>query len=407
MNVLLVSQYFWPESFQINPIVARLVKLGHRVEVLTGQPNYPHGHVYPGYKAMRLQRELYAGAVIHRIPLAPRASGALRLALNYLSFMLSGSLFGPWMLRKRPFDVIFVYAPSPLLQALPALLIGWMRRRPVVLWVQDLWPESLSATGHVRNRFILWLVEQTVRFIYRRMALVLVQSEAFMEPVRRLAPHTALAYLPNSVDDNFARQDGRVEPSDKTDKFVVLFAGNLGTAQAVECILAAAEMLRDHADIQLMLVGDGSRRSWLLEEVRRRELGNISLPGRFPVEAMPAMMRQASALLVTLAAQEIFAYTVPSKVQAYMASGRPIIAAINGEGARLIRESGAGLAVPAEDAQALARALLHLRNMPAAERDDMGKAGHAYYKMHFREDMLVDRLLAHLDQATSTTRDDK
>jgi glycosyltransferase involved in cell wall biosynthesis len=407
MNLLLVSQYFWPESFQINPIVARLAKLGHRVEVLTGQPNYPHGHVYPGYKAVRWQRELYAGAAINRVPLAPRASGALRLALNYLSFVLSGTLFGPWILRKRPFDVIFVYAPSPLLQALPALFLGWMRRRPVVLWVQDLWPESLSATGHVRNRFVLWLVEQAVRFIYRKTALVLVQSEAFMEPVRRLAPHTALAYLPNSVDDNFARQDNPVESSDKTDKFVVLFAGNLGTAQAVECILSTAETLRDHTDIQLILVGDGSRRPWLLEEVKRKELGNISLPGRFPMEAMPTMMRQASALLVTLAAQEIFAYTVPSKMQAYMASGRPIIAALNGEGARLIRESGAGLAVPAEDAQALAQTILRLRDMPVAEREAMGKAGHAYYDAHFREDMLVDRLLAHLDQVASTIRDDK
>lgn len=397
MKILLVSQYFWPESFQINSIVARLVRDGHQVDVLTGKPNYPQGRIYPGYRAWGCSTELHQSATIHRIPLAPRKTGSVRLAANYLSFVASGLLFGPWMLRQCQPDVIFVYVPSPLLQALPAIWLAKLKRRKLVLWVQDLWPESLSATGHVKNRIVLGLVERLVRYIYRKTDLILVQSPAFEAPVRRLAPDREIACLPNSVDDSFAVRPAL--PGAIPNQFTVMFAGNLGTAQAVECILAAAEALREDTDICIMLVGDGSRRPWLLEEVARRRLGNVMLPGRFPPSDMPEMMARASALLVTLVAEEIFEYTVPSKVQAYMAAGRPVIAALNGEGARIVRESGCGLAVPAEDAEALAAAILRLRDMDPVERQAMGDAGHAWYQAHYREDMLVENLLGYLNGA--------
>ncbi len=394
MKILLVTQYFWPESFQINSIVARLVQDGHEVDVLTGQPNYPQGRIYPGYRAWFCKREQYEGAHVLRVPLAPRATGGFRLALNYLSFIVSGLLFGPWLLRRRKADVVFVYAPSPLLQTLPAIWLAKLKQKKLVLWVQDLWPESLSATGYVRSPFVLGMVERLVRTIYRHSDLILVQSQAFKAPVRRLAPGREIACLPNAVDDSFSVR--LPHKSGEGGPFTVMFAGNLGTAQAVECILDAAEALRDHADIRIMLVGDGSRRPWLLEEVARRRLGNVELPGRFPLSDMPRLMARASALLVTLSAQEIFEYTVPSKVQAYMAAGRPVIAALNGEGARIVRESGAGLAVPAEDPLALAGAILQLRDMPAEQLQAMGDAGHAWYQAHYREDMLVEKLLGYL-----------
>uniref|UniRef100_Q47GL4 Glycosyl transferase, group 1 n=1 Tax=Dechloromonas aromatica (strain RCB) TaxID=159087 RepID=Q47GL4_DECAR len=397
MKMLHVSQYFWHESFQINSIVARLVRNGHQVDVLTGKPNYPQGRIYPGYRAWGCCTELHHGATIHRIPLAPRKTGAVRLAVNYLSFVVSGLLFGPWMLRRYQPDVIFVYAPSPLLQALPAIWLAKLKRRKLVHWVQDIWPESLSATGHVKNRIVLGLVERLVRYIYRKTDLILVQSPAFDVPMRRLALGREIAYQPNSVDDSFAVRPA--QQGEMSNQFTVMFAGNLGTAQAVECILAAAEALREHSDICIMLVGDGSRRPWLLEEVARRRLGNIMLPGRFPPSDMPEMMARASALLVTLAAQEIFEYTVPSKVQAYIAAGPPVIAALNGEGARIVRESGCGLAVPAEDTDALAAAILRLRDMDPVERQAMGDAGHAWYQAHYREDMLVENLLGYLNGA--------
>lgn len=395
LRALILSQHFWPESFQINDIAKTLAAKGVEVEVLTGKPNYPAGKIFPSYKAWGCQSELMDGIPVHRVPLIPRRGGALWLALNYLSFVLAGLVFGPWLLRGRRIDVIFVYASSPLLQALPALFLGWLKGCPTVVWVQDLWPQSLSATGYVKNRLVLKAVEQVVRFIYRRTDLLLVQSEAFVAPVRALAGDTPIVYHPNSVDERFAQVPQAAPPkvAGMDAPFSVLFAGNIGTAQAVQVILEAATCLRHLPDIAFVVLGDGSRRAWLLEEAAKRGLGNLHLPGRFPVETMPAFMRQASALLVTLADEEIFSYTVPSKVQAYLAAGRPLLACLNGEGARLVQAAGAGLTAPAEDGQALADAVLRLSHMSDQERQAMGERAFAYHLEHFAHDMLVDRLI--------------
>lgn len=401
MRALIVSQYFWPEGFGINGVAKTLLEKGIEIEVLTGKPNYPRGKIFDGYRAWGCQREMHQGIDISRIPLLPRGNGGGRLALNYLSFVLSGLLFAPWMLRKKRFNVIFIYAPSPILQAIPAIFLGWLKGCPVVLWVQDLWPESLSATGHVRNRAVLKLVERVVRFIYRRTDLLLVQSRAFEEPVRALAPGTPIAYYPNSVDVTFAVHD-KVEPTAVTglgEGFSVMFAGNIGSAQAVEVIVDAATLLKEYADVHFVILGEGSRWEWMRQEAQKRGLHNLHLPGRFPAETMPGFMRKASALLVTLANQEIFKATIPSKVQTYLAAGRPILACLNGEGAKVVAEAGAGLAVPAEDGHALAGAILQLYRMPREERESMGERGRLYCAQHFAHDMLVDQLIGHLQSA--------
>lgn len=399
MRVLIVSQYFWPEGFRINEVTKSLVEKGVHVDVLTGKPNYPEGKIFEGYRIGGCLREQYCGANISRVPLIPRGKNSrIRLALNYLSFIVSGLVCGPWLKRGKEYDVIFVYGLSPLMQALPALFVGWLKKVPVVIWVQDLWPQSLSATGYVRNRFILWAVGQVVRFIYRHADLLLVQSKAFVEPVRVLASGTPIKYYPNSVDGSFA-----VPAMGKTPDvpgleggFSVMFAGNIGAAQGVEVIVEAATLLKDNKDIQFVVLGDGSCRQWMLQQVADRNLTNLHLPGRFPVETMPGFMQKASALLVTLADREIFAATVPNKVQAYMAAGRPIIACLSGEGARLVVEANAGVGVKAEDGKALAEAVLRLYRMSESERDEMGRNGRAYFHEHYDHERLVDQLIDEL-----------
>jgi glycosyltransferase involved in cell wall biosynthesis len=401
MKLLIVTQYFWPETFRINEVVKTLLEKGVEVEVLTGKPNYPSGQIYPSYRAWGCQREKYHGININRIPLLTRGSGGWRLALNYLSFILSGLIFSPLALRNKKVDVIFIYAPSPILQAIPAIFLGWLKGCPVVLWVLDLWPESLSATGHVQNRLALKLVEMVVRYIYRHSDLLLVQSKAFEEPVRLLASKTPIVYYPNSVDDTFAVPAKGTTPavSGLGEGFSVMFAGNIGAAQAVGVIVEAADLLKSYIDINFVVLGDGSSRDWMLKEVRQRGLGNLHLPGRFPLDTMPGFMQKASALLVTLADQPIFAATVPNKVQAYMAAGRPIIACLNGEGARLVIEAGAGFATPAEDAKALAETILRLYRLSPIERESMGINGRKYYKEHFDHECLVDQLITILQAA--------
>ena len=377
MKILIVSQYFWPEEFTINEVAKTLVEKGNVVDVLTCMPNYPGGKTLSGYPAWKSQQENHQGVGIHRIPFLPRGKSRWSLAINYLSFVISGLMFGPWMLRKKKFDVIFVYAPSPILQAIPAIFLGWLKGCPVVLWVQDLWPESLSATGYVQNRLLLKLVELLVRFIYSHVDLLLVQSRAFEESVCSLASGTPIIYQPNSVGKIFDELViDEVPYIDGFDKgFSVMFAGNIGAAQSVSVIVEAASILKQYTDIHFVILGDGSSREWMLKEAQQRELVNLHLPGRFPVETMPGFMQKASVLLVTLTDKSIFALTVPNKVQAYLAIGRPIIACLNGEGARIVVEAGAGLATPAEDAKGLAKTILNVYKLTPVERKNMGENG--------------------------------
>ncbi|NBQ69466.1 MAG: glycosyltransferase WbuB [Nitrosomonadaceae bacterium] len=400
MKLLVISQYYWPENFRINEVTQTLSAKGVDVEILTGKPNYPGGIVFEGYRARGCVQEPVDGLQVNRVPLLPRGKGSARLALNYLSFVFSAAIFGPRLLRGKHFDAIFVYAPSPILQAIPAIWIGRLKKCAVLLWVQDLWPESLSATGHMTNRGLLNAVEYVVRWIYGHVDLLLVQSKAFIPKVRALAGTTPVVYHPNSfVDDVTLSVPPVVECPALDCAFPVLFAGNIGSAQAVEVVLEAATILRDVEGIRFVMIGDGSRRDWLLEQAAERGLSNLVFPGRYPFEAMPALMAKAGALLVTLADTEIFRLTIPSKIQAYLAAGRPIIACLNGVGAEIIAEAGAGLATPAEDASALADAVKALYKMPEGERLEMGARGRAYYEEHFSHDKLVDELIGYFEQA--------
>ena len=404
MKILVSSQHFWPENFRINDLVQALIERGLKVDVLTGKPNYPEGRYFPGYRGWGCQREQWSGATIFRVPLAARGSGrALRLVINYLSFIGSGLLFAPWLLRRRSYNVVFVYASSPLLQAIPAIFLSWLKQCPVVVWIEDLWPESLAATGYVRNRLILAGVGRVVRFIYRHSDLLLVPSRAFEPSVAAAAPGKPIVYYPNSVEAVFCDPAIGEQPDvpGLDTGFPVVFAGNIGTAQVVDVIVEAASLLSAYSDIRFVMLGGGSRREWLLQEVQARGLTNVYIPGRYPVEAMPGILKKASALLVTLADEPIFSVTVPGRIQTYLAAGRPILASLNGEGARLVIEAEAGLASPAEDPRALADAVLQLFRMAPAEREKMGMNGRRYFSEHFDRELLVDQLLDHFRSVTS------
>lgn len=403
LKLLIVSQYFFPESFIINDIVRLLVAQGHKVVVATGKPNYPDGEVFLGYRAGGIQRELFAETVeVVRVPLWPRGNGSAgNLILNYLSFVLSGLIFFPWLLRKHEFDAVLVFAPSPITQVIPAILLQWLKKAHLAVWVQDLWPESLAATGFVRHPHLLKAVGYLVRAIYTGCDTLLVQSRAFVEPVARYARRDKIVYYPNSIDvlsPAAAVKDIPPELLVELERhFCVVFAGNLGTAQAVETLLEAAIQLKKDSEIRLVLVGSGSRLSWLQAQKQAHQLDNLLLPGRFPMESMPQIFDRAAALLVSLKDEEIFAQTIPSKIQAYLAAGRPIIASLRGEGARVVTEAGAGEVCEPDDPDALAALICSMKSRPIAELQAMGLAGKAYFNEHFEMSSQVTRLVEILE----------
>jgi len=401
MKILIVSQYFWPETFRINEVATSLREAGCEVTVLTGQPNYPDGEVFPGYRWWHVSRQQHEGLTIHRVPLAPRGrASALKLVANYLSFMIGGSLIGPWLLRGRRFDVVFVYGVSPILKILPAMVVRRFTGGALVTWVQDLWPQSLQVTGFVRNQRVLDAVAAVVRWLYRHNDLVLVQSQGFVPLVAAMSGRTPVEYHPNPGELAYmATPEGPpallLEPG-----FNIVFAGNLGTVQALDTVLQAAVLLRDAQDVRFVLVGSGSRGEWLQSEIRRLGLTNVQMPGRFPPQAMPGILAQASALLVSLTRDPLLSQTVPSKIQAYLATGRPVIASLDGEGSRVLEESGAGVVCPAEDAAALAAAVRRLQALDATQLARLGEAGRSYYLNHFEPGALARRLVQRFTELT-------
>lgn len=401
MRLLVVSQYFWPENFRINDLVAELVRRGHQVTVLTGEPNYPQGEIFAEYRNDKSAFASFEGAEVMRVPLRPRHKGNLNLALNYLSFVVSAGLRAPWRLRGRRFDAMFVYQPSPVTVGLPALLLKAIKRVPMAFWVLDLWPQSLSAVGVTRSPAVLGAVDALVRLIYRSVDLILVQSRSFVNEIARQAGgDEKIGYFPSWSDDRAPAAPAVPAPEIPAadDMFSVMFTGNVGDAQDFPAILDAAELLR-HEPVRWLIVGDGRRSDWLAAEVARRNLGSqFLLLGRHPLERMPSFLAHADAALVALRPEPAFAMTIPGKVQTYLAAGKPILGMIDGEGATVIQQAGAGFTAPAGDASALAEAIRRMMAVPAEQRVEMGRRGQDFAQREFDRDALVDRLEGWLEQ---------
>jgi glycosyltransferase involved in cell wall biosynthesis len=395
MKLLVVTQYFWPENFRINDLVAEMVRRGHKVTVLTGIPNYPEGKVDLKFRDNPAAFSEYAGARVVRVPMAARGSGTLPLLWNYITFLLSASIAGPWKLRGERYDVLFVCQFSPVTSALPGVLLRWLKRIPMAMWVLDLWPETLAAVGVVRSKRVLAVVGLFVSFIYRQCDLILAQSRSFVPVIQTQAGQPKrVKYFPSWAEAIFDSEaiDAAPEVPAAPKSFSVMFAGNIGDAQDFPTILNAAEILRDQ-DIRWLIVGDGRAAAWVAEEVKRRQLSDrVLLLGRYPLSRMPAFFRHADALLVSLKDEPIFALTIPGKMQTYLATGIPLLAMLNGEGAQVVAESGAGLASPSGNADQLAQSVLVLSRMSTEQLAEMGTRGLVTYKREFERGKLMDWL---------------
>ena len=408
LRILVVSQYFWPENFRVNDLVKEWVQRGHQVTVFTGIPNYPAGKVFDAYKAQPSAFTKYEGAEVVRVPMLPRGSGSLHLMLNYLSFVVCSVIFGPWRLRGKPADVIFVFEPSPVTVGLPAIWFGKIKNAPVVFWALDLWPETLAAIGVVRSPRVLGWVGQLVRYIYNRCTLVLGQSRGFLGSIARYCDDRAkIRYFPSWAEDVFMDDIVKSAPEvpEWTYGFTVVFAGNIGEAQDMPAVLDAVEQLKGNASVRWIIVGDGRKSDWLHSEVVRRGLDKqVLLPGRFPVERLPSFYAHANALLVSLKRDPVFSMTIPGKVQSYLLAGIPLLGMLDGEGAAVIREAQAGLTCEAGDGVGLAKAVLALAAMPTAERMQMGLNGQNYAQQEFGRAQLMGRLEAILAEAVTISK---
>lgn len=395
LDLLVVTQYFWPEDFRINELVQGLAARGHRLTVLTSVPNYPAGTVFPAYAANPSDFTRFAGCEVIRVPQVVRGTSRLRLVLNYMSFALSASILGPWRLRGRRFDAVFVFQTSPVTVGIPGGLLARLKGARMVMWILDCWPETLKAIGVGAGPVAQWAVGLLVRAIYAAADLLLGQSRGFEANVARYGSASKFRHFPNWVESVYATAP--VEPSPLVPPappgvFTLCYAGNVGEAQDFPAVLEAMRMLAD-LPVRLLVVGDGRDLARTRDLTQSMGLSHrLQFLGRHPPEAMPGIFAGVDALLVSLKADPLFAMTVPGKVQTYLAAGRPILAMLDGEGAAVVRDSGAGLAVPAGDSNGLAKAIRHLAALPPAARAAMGASGQAFARRHYDFATQIDRL---------------
>lgn len=396
MHVLIVSQYFWPENFRINDIAVSLIKEGHKVTVITGIPNYPDGKYFEGYGLLKNRKESYNGINIVRIPLVPRGNGnGFRLFLNYISFMAFACLIVPF-LKIPKYDIVFAYGLSPITVALPAILLKKIKKIPFVFYVLDLWPESVAAASSVKSKIVLNTISLLVNYIYKNCDKILVPSRGFISNIKSYGiDYQNIIYWPQWAEEIFnLKTRDNYEIEKLPDGFKIFFAGNIGAAQGLEVIINAAILLREYKKIYWIIIGDGRMKPWLEEQIDKYNLNeNIILLGRKPIEMMPSYFLAADSLFLSLKNDPIFSLTLPAKIQSYLACGKPIIAAIDGEAANVIADSKSGLSCGANDPDKLAEIVIQLYQMNEDDRSRMGRNGFSYYEKHFKSDLLLNKLI--------------
>lgn len=404
MRILVVCQYYAPEPFRITDIATELLKRGHHVDVLTGIPNYPEGRFYKGYGFVQRRLEMLDGVRVFRVPIIPRGKGtAIRLVLNYASFVVSGSLWA-LMIPRHDYDVVLVYQLSPVIMAIPGIIAASHVCVPMVLYVADLWPESLSAARGTNNKAILRSVERIVDWIYRKSKIILVTSKGFMDAIMlRGQPLHKLKYVPQYPEDVYRPATVPLDDPARGEMpkgFNIVFTGNIGVAQGLKVVIEAATKLLSYNNIHWVIIGDGRAREALEKLSVSKGLGQrVHFLGRRPMARIPIYLALSDAALLCLSPDPLFALTLPAKIQSYFACGMPIIGSVDGDAANVIVESGAGLAGRAGDATALEKNVLAMYRSSVEERKIYSKNALRYFNENFRKDRLITEIELNLRQA--------
>jgi len=395
-HILISSMHFYPENFRVNDIALEWVRRGYKVSVITGYPNYPEGKLYKGYKQRLSQIENYQDIRVHRIPIFLRGKRVMNLILNYLSFIFSG-YFWALLTQTRP-DKIFIFATSPIFQALPPVLFSRLRKIPCSIYVQDLWPENVEAVFNIRSPFIIKPIEWVARYVYKRCDKIFVTSPQFVQAIARLGiSQDKIIYWPQHAEFITLTPIS----SSSTNLTSIIYAGNVGQAQGLDTLVSAIEILKTEGlsseSLKVSILGDGRYKEELKRMIEEKNLESFFqfLP-RVQAHEVPNILAQHSLSYLSLQDSTIFNMTIPAKLQTYLGAGVPILACANGEVPRILDESKAGLWAPSGDAKALAFQIRKFIQLSSDERTLMGQRGAHYCKNHFDKKMLFDQMDFHL-----------
>lgn len=400
MKILFVSQYFYPENFRINDLAFELVKRGHEVTVLTGEPNYPRGDFYEGYGILKKQREKVEGVDIHRVPVIPRKTGKLMLCLNYVSFVVMACIRARLM-NKHDYDVIYAFGTSPITQAMPALTMKKRCGARVIVNVQDLWPDNVTAITGLKNPLIIGLLDKLVDGIYNRCDVILGTSRSFVKAIKArkgLIEKRKVGYWPQYAVVEKSNQK-RVDLLPEN-VFHIVFTGNVGEGQGLDMVVEAAAIIkqREIHGLCFDIVGDGRARAALMESVESKGLSEyVKFHGSFPESEIPGILNCASAALLILKEEPIFEKTIPAKLQTYLACGCAVFGCVHGESKRLIEENKLGLCTRSHSGEALAETAIKMMSLEPAEREKYSIRALEISAKEFNKDNLIDKLVGYME----------
>lgn len=393
LRILVVSQYFWPENFRINDWVDGMVELGHEVTVLSSLPNYPEGILKVAYKNNPEKYTKYKGVEIIRVPQILRGSSSLSLFLNYISFAFFGSTLGVWKLRKKKFDVTFVFAVSPILMVIPAIMVKITKNVPILLWVLDLWPDVLKAMNIVNSKFLLYVLNRFVAFLYLRCDCVVAQSSMFLKDIKKLVPnHANVDFIPSWGEQICHINDKHIENLilEKRGKFNIFYTGNIGEAQDFQTVIDAAKQLKTEKEIKWFIVGNGRMAEWLRNQIVINDLqDSFYILGSYPIEKMAVFFKYANAGLLCLKNDEMLCKTIPGKLQTYFSYSIPVIGACDGEVNKIVNENKAGLVGNAGDSYQLARNVILMKNLNSKDMNEMSFNANKYYINNFDRNLVM------------------
>lgn len=395
-HILVIAQYFYPEQFRINDICTEWVKRGYKVTVVTGIPNYPQGKYYDGYGLLKKRKETYNGIEIIRIPLIPRGNSSIMLALNYLSFVVSGFFWKEFTKIKA--DYVFIFEVSPMTQALPGVWYAKKRKIPCYLYVTDLWPENVEIVAGIKNKRILNAIGAMVDYIYKRCDRIFTSSKSFIEAInQRGVGLEKLEFWPQYAEDYYVpveKETTSVSEIPQDDTFNIIFAGNIGVAQGLDVLPEAARLLKqNNTKVRFNIVGDGRFKERMIKMVNDNDVSEMfNFIAKQPATRIPEFMAACDATLISLSKSKVFSITLPAKTQSCLACGIPIIVSADGEIQEVINKACAGICSGAGDSQKLAENIQRLVSMSSDQLQSMSDNALEYYKLAFDKNKLLERM---------------
>lgn len=389
-RILVVSQYFYPEQFRINDMCEEWISRGYEVSVVTGIPNYPQGHFFEGYSWFHKRKEKHNGVNIIRLPIIPRGTGGISLSLNYLSYVVTGAVWA--MFTRVKADKVFIFEVSPMTQALVGVWYAKRKRIPCYLYVQDLWPENVQTVTGLNNKQIINAIGKMVDYIYKNCTKILTTSPSFVKKIvaRGCVEEKKVLYWPQYAEEFYRPIKNSVESSGK----IIIFTGNIGYAQGLDILPKAAQILKDQGCIcKIQIIGDGRYRNEFEQIIKNLGVQEMfEFFGKKAPEEIPKYMANADFAFLSFASNELFANTIPAKMQSYMACGMPIIGAVSGESERIIKEAACGWVAPMGKPEKLAEVIKEAINSSANERCAMSENSLHYCKKYFNKKNLMDNL---------------